>query len=257
MKIILLQITGYGWTAIAMLVLSVLVAVKMLQRSDARRRLGCLSVGYIALIVFCLLLFTAMLSGMLGSFVLHTLQLPRYEARVVDYSAYESKNSDNRRVTMYQPVVVFTTADGQQQRMKTDISSSGKKEPGAYITVLYQPGMDTAEELSGSKYVLIGGACMGLLLMGYLLIAGIAYAMGRSMRPFLKVGMGLLLYLVFPVGMLFLLGGISYALFRYFTGQKPDMPLWAVVLCCFFAFILFFAFIGYIRTLTSRGRRIV
>lgn len=253
---VLLQITSYGWAAIAMMVLSVLVAVKVLKRGDTRRKPGCLGVGYIALIVFCLLSFATMLSGMLGGFVYHALKLPRYEAKVVDHHAFQDKDSRGRYVTMYQPVVVFTDARGREQQLKTDIASTGAPEIGSTITVLYEPGMAAAEELSGGKYILLGGAAMGLLLIGYFLVAGISYAMGRPMARIGMFGMGLLMYIVFPVGMLFLLGGMSYAIVLYFMGKKPDMPMWALAICIFFSIVLFLAFIGYIRMLFEKGKRI-
>ncbi len=253
--ILLLQITSYGWAAIAMMVLSVLVAVKMLRRNNSQRRPGCLGVGYIALIVFLLLGFATMLSGMLGGFVYHAFKLPRYEARVVDHFAYEDKNSKGNRVTMYRPVVVFTDAGGQEQRLQTDIASSGAKEIGSTITVLYEPGMSAAEELSGGKYVLLGGAFMGLLIIAFLLVAGITYAMGRPMARISMIGMGLLVYVVFPAGMLFLLGGMGYAVVLYFMGKKPDMPIWALAICIFFCIVLLLAFMGYVRMLFEKPRR--
>ncbi len=138
----------------------------------------------------------------------------------------------------------------------TDVSSSGKKEKGGLVTVGYKPGMETAEELSGNKYILIGGAAVLLLIMGYFILAGIAYAMGRRMQPFYRFGLGLLLYFIFPLAMLFLLGGMGYAVVSYFMGKKPDMPGWAVAVCSFFSIVLFLAFIGYLRMLSERSRRI-
>lgn len=256
MEILLLRITSYGWGMIALIVLSVLVAIKVLKRKDRERSPGCLGIGYISLIIFCLFSLSAMLAGMLGSFLINALTLPRYEARVVDYHTFEDKDSRNRRLTMFQPIVSFRTKEGSVVTIKTDIASSGKKDKGVSLTVGYKPGMDTAEELSGNKYILIGGACVMLLIMGYFALGGIAYAMGWRMRPFYRFGAGLLLYFIFPLAMLSLLGAMSYVVTLYFMGQKPDMPVWAVVICSFFSLTLFFAFIGYLRMLTERSRRI-
>lgn len=255
MEMILLRITNYGWGMIAVLVLSVLVALKVLKRNDRSLRPGCLGIGYVSLIAFCLFSLSIMLAGMLGSFVLHAFSLPRYEARVVDYSSYEDKDSHNRRVTMFRSVVAFT-ACGKPVTLKTDISSSAKRAIGEAVTVGYKPGMEIAEELSGNKYMLIGGAAVLLFIMGYFALGGIAYALGWRMKPFYNFGMSLLLYFIFPLAMLFLLGGMGYAVVLYFMGQKPDMPLWAVVVCSFFCLVLFSAFLGYIRMLTERARRI-
>lgn len=256
MELILLRITNYGWGMIAIIVLSVLVALKVLKRNNRGQRPGCLGIGYVSLIAFCLFSLSTMLAGMLGSFVIHAFTLPRYEARVIDYSSYVDKDSQNKRVTMFQSVVAFNGKGGAPVTIKTDVSSSGKRAMGEVVTVGYEPGMETAEELSGNKYILIGGAGFMLLIMGYFALGGIAYALGWRMKPFYNFGTGLLLYFVFPVAMLFLLGAMGYAVVLYFMGQKPDMPVWAVAVCSFFCFVLFFAFLGYVRMLTERGRRI-
>ncbi len=90
MEIILLRITGYGWGMIVLVLVSVLVALKILKRKNRDGRPGCLGTGYVSLIVFCLLSLSAMLAGVLGSFLVNALTLPRYQARVVDYNAFES-----------------------------------------------------------------------------------------------------------------------------------------------------------------------
>lgn len=241
---------------IALVVLSVLVAVKILKRKNKDNKLGCLGIGYVSLIAFCLFSLSTLLAGILGRFLFDTFTLPRYEARVVDFHTFQDKDNKNRTVTMFQPIVTFATNEGTPVTIKTDISSSGKKTIGEVLTVGYKPGMETAEELSGNKYILIGGAAVMLLIMGYFALSGIAYAMGWRMKPFYRFGTGLLLYFIFPLAMLFLLCGMGYAVVLYFMGQKPDMPVWAVAICSFFSLVLLFAFMGYVRMLSERSRRL-
>lgn len=256
MLMILLRITGYGWTAIALMALSVLVAIKILKRRSPYGKAGCLGVGYVSLVLFILLSLSTTLVGVLGRFVLNVVTLPRYEAKVIDISSYQDKDSRNRRTTMYKSVVAFATEDGTRVEIGTDVSSSGRRAIGDIVKVGYRPGMKTAEELSAGKYILMGGGALMLLIMGYFVIGGIMYAMGARMAVFYRFGMNLLLYVVFPVAMLFLLGGMGYALVLYFMGMKPDMPVWAVVVCSFFCLILLGGMLGYIRMLTERGARI-
>ncbi len=253
---ILLRLTGYGWTAIALMALSVLVAIKILKRRSPYGKVGCLGVGYVSLVLFILLSLSTTLVGVLGRFVLNVVTLPRYEAKVIDISSYQGKDSKNRRTTMYKSIVEFVTEDGTRVEVGTDVSSSGKRAIGDIVKVGYKPGMQTAEELSGGKYILMGGGALMLLIMGYFVIGGMMYAMGARMAVFYRFGMNLLLYLIFPVAMLFLLGGMGYAVVLYFMGMKPDMPVWAVVVCCFFCLVLLGGMLGYVRMLTERGRQI-
>lgn len=256
MLIILLRITGYGWTAIAFIVLSVLVAVKILKRNNPDSKPGCMGIGYVSLVVFCLLSFTSMLTGVLGGFVVNAFTLPRYKAKVVNVSSYISKDSKNRNTIMYRSTVAFTTKDGTPVEIDTDVSSSGKPEIGEMVTVGYEPGMSAAGEFSASKYLLMGGAAVMLLVMGYFAMGGIFYAMGWRMTSFLNFGMKILLYFILPLGMLFMLGGMGYAVVQYFIGLRPDMPIWAVAVCTFFCLVLSLAMVGYVRMLTERSRRI-
>lgn len=256
MLMILLRITGYGWTAIVLIALSIIIAIKILKRRSPNEKAGCIGVGYVSLIVFILLSFSIMLTGALGSFVLNIFTLPRYEAKVIDISSYQHTNSKKRTTTMYRSIVAFTMEDGTPVEIRSDISSSERGEIGEIVKVGYRPGMQIAEELSGGKFILMAGAAVMLLVMGYFVIAGIFYAMGSQMSAFYRFGMKLLLYLIFPLGMLFLLGGMGYAVVLYFTGQKPDMPVWAVVVCCFFCLVLLGAMLGYLRMLRERTIRI-
>lgn len=264
MLMILLYITGYGWTAIGFIALSVLLAIKILKRGNRNARPGCLGIGYVALVAFCLLSLSATLGGVLGGFVVNAFTLPRYEAKVTSLSSYQSTSQDkdsrgrssSRTVTMYTSTVAFTTNDGTPVEIETDVSSSGKRAIGETVTIGYKPGMEKAQELNGTKYLLMGGATVMLLIMAYVVIGGFLYAMGFRMVRFYRLGMGLLLYFILPLAMLFLLGAMGYAVVLYFMGDKPDMPVWAVVVCIFFCLILSGALLGYVRMLSERRRGI-
>jgi hypothetical protein len=257
MEMILLRITGYGWTGIAFMVLSVLVAVKILKRNNRSGNIGCISIGYISLVVFCLLTLSSVLAGFLGGFVINSFKLPRYQGKVVSISSYQDYDSKTRRTTtMYKSTVAFTLKDGTPVEIETDISSSGKREIGEMVTVGYEPGIDRAEEFSGGKYLLIGGGVVMLLVMGYFVTGGILYAMNVKMDWYFALGMKLLMYFIFPLGMLLFFCGRGYALVQYFMGLRPDMPGWAVAVCSFFCLVLFLAMIGYVRMLGERSRRV-
>ncbi len=254
---ILLSVTYYGWGAIALILMSVVLALRILKRSGSGKP-GCVSLGYISLILFIVFSITTMLSGMLGSFVYHAFSLPRYKATVVDHYSYVSESRDKgftRRTTMYQPIVVFKDNTGQEIKLKSDVASSSRSPLGSVITVGYKPGMPVAEAFSAGKYLLMGGATVMLLLLGYVSVAGIRYGLGGRMQHMISLGTGLLLYVFIPLAMLAFAAGLGYAAIEYFRGDKPDMPVWALVICIFFCFILLLAFIGYVRMLAGRRSR--
>ncbi|WP_118972675.1 DUF3592 domain-containing protein [Taibaiella koreensis] len=255
MHLLILQITSYGWTALGLLLLSIVMAAGILRRGGRNRRPGCVSMGYVTLVVFIIFGFTASLGGMLGGFVYNVFTLPRYQARVVDHETYISESRDNgstRRTTMYRPIVVFTDQNGQERQLKSDVSSSGPQAIGALLTVGYRPGMDNAEEFSTSKYLLVGGGTLMLLILAYFSIAAIAYASGAGMEKLTRTGVKLLLFLVVPLVMLAFMAGLGYAVIAYFRGDKPDMPVWALAICIFFILVLLPSFYAYIRLLAGK-----
>lgn len=254
---LLLHITSYGWGAIGLVLLSVVLALKILKRGESRKA-GCVSVGYVALILFIVFSSTVVLSGMLGGFVYNAFTLPRYQATVVDHYSYTSESRDKngtRRTTMYQPIVVFKDNADREVRLRSDVASGSPEPLGSVITVGYQPGMATATAFSAGKYLLIGGATVMLLLLGYCSIAGIMYALGGKMQKMISLGLGLLLYLLVPLAMLGFIAGLGYATIEYFRGNKPDMPLWALAICIFFCVVLLLTFTGYVRMLAERRSR--
>lgn len=253
---ILLQITVYGWTALGILLLSIIITAGILRRGSSRKP-GCVGMGYVGLIVFIVLSLTAGLSGMLGTFVYHAFTLPRYQARVVDHESYVSESRDNgrtRRTTMYRPIVVFRDQNGQERQLKSDVASSSPETTGATLTIGYKPGMESVEAFTSGKYLLIGGGSVMLLILAYFSIAGIAYASGAPMQRLSRAGIHILLFLLIPLAMLGFIAGLGYAVIAYFKGDKPDMPMWALAICIFFLLVLLPAFYGYVRMLAGKQR---
>lgn len=247
-------LTVHGWGIICILLLSIALSLRIVRRMRPGNKPGVVRVGYIALIIFILATLSYSLSGMVAGNIYNAIVLPKYNAVVTGSFAYTDKDSRNRSRTMYHSIVSFTDRDGHNIETKTDVSSSGARQVGTHITVVYKKGMSRAEELSGSKLLLMGGGLVILAVMVYFLAAGFAFAIGAQMRVFWKIGTGAVIYCMIPAGMLFLLSGISYALVLHFRGEmRHPMPLWAVILCSFFATVLLLGFLGYINML--RGQK--
>jgi len=250
---ILLQITVFGWTALGVLLVSIIITAGILRRGG--RKSGCMGIGYVGLVVFVVLSLTTGLTGMLGGFVYNAFTLPRYEARVVDHESYVSESRDKdytRRTTMYRPIVVFRDGNGQEHQLKSDVSSSSPETIGAVLTVGYKPGMNRVEAFSTSKYILVGGGFVMLLILAYFSVAGIAYASGARMQGLSRLGINILLFVIIPLAMLGFIAGLGYAVIAYFRGDKPDMPMWALAICIFFLLVLLPSFYGYVRMLAGK-----
>lgn len=253
---VFLQITTYGWTGLALLVLAVICGVRIVKRSRSPKR-GCVAVGYVSLVVFLIFCFTGGIGGMIGGFVYNAFTLPRYQARVVDHDSYVSESRDRdsrrtRRTTMYQPIVEFRDDRGNAVHLKSDVASSSPENIGATLTVGYRPGMTKVVAFSMGKYILVGGGAVMLLVLLYCSVAAIAYAMGAPMKKLTQLGVNLIMFFLIPVAMLAFIAGLGYAVIAYFKGDKPDMPLWALAICIFFLLVLLPSFYGYVRLLFSR-----
>lgn len=251
---LLLHLTTAGWAAIAVIVLSVFLGLRVTKRISPKEKSGCLGTGYIVLVAFCLITLSVTLTGVLGGFFINLTSLPRYQAKVTGSTSYTDRDDKNRTRTMYRSTVTFVLQDGTPVTTDTDLSSSSPEKPGTTLTVGYRPGMSRAEEFSTAKYLLMGGAGVMLVLLWYVTIGGILYAFGGKVKAYAAFGLKGLLYVIFPLAMLFLFCGMGYAVVEYFMGRRPDMPVWAVVICTFFCVMLLLGGWGYMRSLIRKPR---
>lgn len=254
MPLLLLSVTAYGWSFIGLMVLSAWVTYKFVQRMWPGERKGCVTYGYVWLVVFIIssLLFT--FTGVFVKSVYAMYTKPKYKAVVVDVSGHTDKDSKGRRITMYTPIVAFTDNSNRKVTIETDISSSGKQRVGDIIRVAYASGDSRAADVSGTGIGMMIGLFVMLFIMGFVFFAAFRFAAGKDMSSVVRFGAGVLTYFIFPGVMLFFLAGLGYALYQYFTGQKPDMPFWAVGVCCFFVLVLLLAIPGYFKMMIEKNK---
>ena len=198
--------------------------------------------GYVALVLTILMTLSIGISTLIAGSVYSLATKPRYTASVVSASSRESEGTDsqNRRtqVTMYTPAVTFTGADGTRVDVPTDVSSRDRPIMGSQVTVLYAPGDTVAQEVSVTKFGLLLGASAMLFLMGLALVGALQIARGASTDGVRRIAARFVLLVLMPLALLGMLAGIVYAVWQYFAGARPDMPLWAVILCCFFSLVI-------------------
>lgn len=244
----------------ATILLSAWLTWKVLKRSGKNERTGCITFSYFFLIFFTVTSLSVGGIVFLGKSVYNYFTSPKYTATVIDHQVYEQEESYQsngrtryRTVTMYRPKVKFTDNNYDTIEIYNDVSSGEPRTIGSTINIGYRKGQSMAEEFSLTKLFLMCGLSVMMLILGYIVVAAIQYASGRNMKKTMNFGSKLLLQFLVPLGMIAMFSMLSFALYQYFTGQKPDMPLWAVILCSFFAFVLLLSTIGYIKIL--RGKK--
>lgn len=258
------SLTGYGWLMIVVALLSVLLTYKFLSRKSGdsfdktvKPKAGCLSFGYVFLVIFCIATLALGAVGMFVNSIHNIVSLPRYEAIVIDHDSHrsQSKDSDGRRrsTTMYTPVLKFVDNQGKEHELKSDLSSSAKETIGSTLTIGYKDGMSKAEVISTTKYFMLLGLGTMMFVLVYALVLGVVYSFGWSTAFVLRIGAGFLMYFLFPAGMMLLFWGCAYhGLYKHFSGQRHDMPVWAIIVCSIFSLVLFLALIGYLRMLMGK-----
>ncbi len=110
---------------------------------------------------------------------------------------------------------------------------------GEHITVVYESGDHTAQEKSWRTILLFAAALFMLFILGYVLLMIIAYSLKRDMEPYKTFASMLIFKVALPLGTMAMFSMLFYSIFAYFfLGNPRGLPLWAIVLCSFFALSL-------------------
>lgn len=230
------------WLLTLVIVLIIWAAYRIQRRSNPQRPASPGITLFFATILLSLSLAGSSLIMLVNS-ILHYVQLPHYQAVVIDHHRHPTTARDSEGRTysqwMYQPNVEFSSADGETHNLMLDVSSGEPWQIGETVTIGFDRQKQRAELHSWPKLMLL---CAGLVMASicwYLIIAALWYALGRPMERVKTFGLWLLLWVIRLVVVAFE-GLLLYALYRHFTGAQP-MPLWALLTVCFFALIMFLA----------------
>ncbi|MFD0701402.1 DUF3592 domain-containing protein, partial [Myroides pelagicus] len=167
------MLTSFGWGVILTILFSFWVTYKIGQRqlNAGKGGMGCLGFGYTFLVVVCVIGMS--LGGVIGiGSSIYTkakvlMNGASYTSKVVNYTSYDSYDSDSGSyTTMYTAVVEFTTNEGDVVTYSPSYSSSSKPTIGSYIKVFYDGSTNKAMDFSVGSIVLFIGS---LLLMTVLL----------------------------------------------------------------------------------------
>ncbi|TCS35879.1 DUF3592 domain-containing protein [Reinekea marinisedimentorum] len=89
------------------------------------------------------------------------------QGEILRYDEYQSKDSDNRKRTMYCPYFVFAVG-GKAYEVKSNTSYSSKAIPvGEKVDVLYQPGNEAKARLAKGNDSWLGILFIGLSLPAF------------------------------------------------------------------------------------------
>lgn len=262
---ILLSITPYGWGLLSAITLALILSRGVVKRLSPKENSGCMNYAFVALVLSILMIFVFSFSISISQNIYGFFTKPKYKATVISFTSRwedrSEKDSDGRsrtrQVLMHTPTVQFTGGDGKQVTLETDISSGGEPVIGDTIVVVYAPGDTIAHELSFASIALLAGASLMIFIMGFILYGALQYARGANMKKFTAFAIGFVMRFLFPFAMLSLFVGMAYAIWQYFTGNKPDMPIWAVVVCCFFCLVLALTIPVFLKMAYAKKKEIV
>ncbi|MBT2623192.1 hypothetical protein [Chryseobacterium sp. ISL-6] len=189
----------------------------------------------------------AMCSSTIGSLLFKT----KYEARVVEHEASSSEDT-------YRAVVEFKDSNNLLIKKPLNYGGSDPVEIGKMITIGYENGDKTVTNLSfGTQKLVVGAVLLFFFVLGLAVSAIFLHAVGKDYSIVLRIALGFVVYIVFPLAMLFFIGVMSWVIWEYFQGKRDDMPIWALGICSLFVTILIPAFFGYMKMLFSKDKSVI
>ena len=169
----------------------------------------------------------------------------KYEATVVDY-----EDMGGTRMA----IVEFRNEANKLVRKLVGYGSSDPIKLGTHIKVSYTEGKRNVKVLSFSEQKFMVGITVFFFFVSGLAMLGLMlYVLDRDISFIFKIGLGFLMFIVFPAGMLFFIGILSWVIWEYLQGRRDDMPIWALGICVLFLTLLIPSFLGYIRMLFNNG----
>lgn len=245
---LLFTITPAGMAFLSLIVFSIWVTTRIKRRMEMKA--GCLSFGYIALIVFSIGIFAISAPAILISYIglnLHTFANgERYTAIVKDYTSEVREDSEGDLTTYYCAQLVFVT-DAGEKITKEDSSTIGEPQIGAKYTVYYNASNDKMFVWSAVFPIMVCGLlimCSVFLVVFYGIMR---YALGFDMKGFWKFLRNFGSVFFIPFIMIGFDALLIYALFH------KTHPLWVYALLIFFILVLTLASLGYIKMTIKKG----
>lgn len=199
------------------------------------------------LVIFCLISLFAPFTFWISQSVYYLVTKPTYQATITAYQSewvdVERKDSSGRtshdKQLMYTAQLTFLDQQQHQVTLPNSIRSGEQPVIGEQLTIVYETGDRQAQEKSLRSVLLLAAAGFMLLLIGYVLLAMIAYALNWNMQPFRTFTGILVMRIIIPLGTMSMLAMLAYVPFKYFfLGNPNQFPIWAIVICSVFSIML-------------------
>jgi len=244
-----MTITPAGYVFFGTILFGILLMVGVNRRwKEKGEALGCLGNAYFGIIVVSITML--FVGGMaLGVQSVHQMvSFPKYEATIVSFESeweeFDREDTDGTRYTedvlMHTPMLEFTDDNGQLITVPGDIRSGAEPVIGKRITIAYEDGK--VNMVTPAAFGLLTGLAVIVMILGYIFVSIICYVLGIKPKWLDVFGTVVFSVVIFG-GMLFMFGAMVYGVFKYFQ-PGSDMPLWAMLVCAFFALMLALAFLG-------------
>lgn len=184
-----LKITGVGYLALALLVLSWFLTYKISIRA---KDTGLLSKFFTWIVCLCIIgIFVSTLYMSCQTIYRYFVGTP-YQGKISTYTSYQEdyKNSGENRTrtrTMYVSVIQFVDKKGQQHALASSTHSGAIPVVGEEVNILYIEGQNTLLEVNFMSYFLLWVALMFACLFGFLSKGIIEYAWGKVVQYDLRL----------------------------------------------------------------------
>ena len=208
-------------------------------------------VGKLHAVCFFLLFFAMSTLFVVGSFstlkrMYDLATKPTYDAVITGYTSqwHESQSTDpnsniGNKQLMYTAQLAFKDRNGQQVNIANSVQANSIPAVGDHITVVYAPGDTQAQEKSFRSVLLLGVSVFLLALLGFALLACIAYARNQPMQQFMQLSAIVFGKLLVPGAVFIIAGMLWYVPFQYLIlGNPLCMAKWAMLVCLFFAVMM-------------------
>ena len=247
-----MKLTLFGYAFLGIILFSLWITRRIAKRR--KTKLGCVGFGYIALVVFCVSMFSITLAyttyGYMAKKTDILVNSKRYTAKVVDFREAQAVDSDGYTVTNYYPVLEFMTDDERTlTRTSDEPDISYKRSLGETRTIYYHEKKDLLTTIGAMTFITVIG--LWTLYLGFLalFIGIIMYGFGRPMGEYAAICKNIGFKFLIPALMIAFDALLIYALFHGDTSQA-----WFVKpLLIIFIFGLSAGILGYIKMTIKKG----
>lgn len=179
-----------------------------------------------------------------------------YDAKVVSVNSrmerVTRKDSDDRSYTesvmMHTPVYGFTQDDGTAREVTGDVKSESAPFVGEMQTIFYEPRTGRMVTASFGNVLMLSFGALFAFFSILAFYATLRYAFGGSTEGVVSLMARTLMGFVLPLAMGLMAVGLGvYAYGRFEGGRNEDDPAFLGVLAGFFAVVMLFACVGYVR----------